>query len=61
MVLYWIAVISSENQWRYDQVAQDVASTTLRAFDNINDAHLLMLLMSDSTGISLVLAFIGFQ
>ena len=54
-------MISSENEWKYDEVAQDVAYTTLLAFNDINGAHLLMLSMSDSTDISLVLAFIGFQ
>ena len=42
IVHYWI-VISSENEWKYEEVAQDVAYTTLLAFNDINAAHLLML------------------
>ena len=54
-------MISSENEWKYDEVAQDVAYTTLLAFNDINGAHILMLSMSDSTHIILALAFIRFQ
>ena len=34
-------VISNENWWKYDQIAQNVAYTTIRAFNDINAAHLL--------------------
>ena len=39
-------MISSENEWKYEEVAQDVAYTTLLAFNDINAAHLLRLLES---------------
>ena len=44
-----------------DQVARNDAFTILFYLDNINGAHPLNTLISDSQGISLVLAFIGFQ
>ena len=37
------SLLNSENEWKYDEVAQDVASTTLIVFNDINGAHILML------------------
>ena len=44
-----------------NEVAQNVAYNTVLAFNDIDGAHLLMLSKSDSTYISLELAFIRFQ
>ena len=44
-----------------DQVARNDVYTILLPFNNINGAHPLMALMSDSKDISRVLAIIGFQ
>ena len=44
-----------------DQVACKDACPILSYFNNINSAHPLMTLISDSKNISLVLAFIRFQ
>ena len=43
----------NEGQWKFDQVEQNDANTTLLAFNDINDTPLLMTLMSTSKDISL--------
>ena len=40
----FLTVISSENQWKYDQLEQKVAYTILLVFHDINSAYPLMIL-----------------